>query len=202
VPSIEKGIREAMGRGVLAGYPVVDVKVRLHDGSYHEVDSNEMAFKMAGSMGFKEGCRKAKPVLLEPVMDVEVVTPSEFQGAVVGDLNSRRGKILSMEARANAQVIRANVPLGQMFGYATDVRSMTQGRATYTMHFDHYAPVPQSIADGLRRLGIVVITAEGDDAKRLLDDALLERATARGCVLVTNAEDFTVLAASGWEQGR
>jgi elongation factor G len=121
--------------------------VALTDGSYHEVDSSEMAFKIAASMGFKVGCRKAKPVLLEPVMDVEVVCPTEYQGAVVGDLNSRRGKIIAMEARASAQVIRANVPLGQMFGYATDVRSMTQGRATYTMQFARYEEVPRPIAE-------------------------------------------------------
>jgi elongation factor G len=147
VPAVEKGIKEAAETGVLAGYPVVDVKVSLTDGSYHEVDSNEMAFKIAASMGFKEGCRKAKPVLLEPVMDVEVVVPSEYQGAVVGDLNSRRGRIVSMDSRGNAQVIRANVPLGQMFGYATDVRSMTQGRATYTMQFARYEEVPRNIAE-------------------------------------------------------
>jgi len=147
VPAVEKGIREAAETGVLAGYPVVDIKVSLTDGSYHEVDSNEMAFKIAASMGFKEGCRKAKPVLLEPVMDVEVVVPSEYQGAVVGDLNSRRGRIVSMDSRGNAQVIRANVPLGQMFGYATDVRSMTQGRATYTMQFARYEEVPRNIAE-------------------------------------------------------
>src|SRR5207245_2638047 len=138
VPAVEKGIKEAAETGVLAGYPVVDIKVSLTDGSYHDVDSSEMAFKIAASIGFKEGCRKAKPVLLEPVMDVEVVAPSEYQGAVIGDLNSRRGRIVSQEVRANAQVIRANVPLGQMFGYATDVRSMTQGRATYTMQFARY----------------------------------------------------------------
>jgi elongation factor G len=147
VPAVEKGIREAAETGVLAGYPVVDIKVSLTDGSYHDVDSNEMAFKIAASMGFKEGCRKAKPVLLEPVMDVEVVVPSEYQGAVVGDLNSRRGRIVSMDSRGNAQVIRANVPLGQMFGYATDVRSMTQGRATYTMQFARYEEVPRAIAE-------------------------------------------------------
>ncbi len=147
VPAVEKGVREAAETGVLAGYPVVDVKVALTDGSYHEVDSSEMAFKIAASMGFKEACRKAKAVLLEPVMDVEVVCPSEYQGAVVGDLNSRRGKIVAMEARAGAQVIRANVPLGQMFGYATDVRSMTQGRATYTMQFARYEEVPRPIAE-------------------------------------------------------
>jgi elongation factor G len=147
VPAVEKGIKEAAETGVLAGYPVVDIKVSLTDGSYHEVDSSEMAFKIAASMGFKEGCRKAKPVLLEPVMDVEVVCPSEYQGAVIGDLNSRRGRIISQEIRANAQVIRANVPLGQMFGYATDVRSMTQGRATYTMQFARYEEVPRNIAE-------------------------------------------------------
>jgi elongation factor G len=147
VPAVEKGVKEAAETGILAGYPMVDLKVALTDGSYHEVDSNEMAFKIAGSMGFKEAARKAKPVLLEPVMDVEVVTPTEFQGAVVGDLNSRRGKIISMDARASAQVIRANVPLGQMFGYATDVRSMTQGRATYTMQFARYEEVPRPIAE-------------------------------------------------------
>jgi elongation factor G len=147
VPAVEKGVREAAETGVLAGYPVVDVKIALTDGSYHEVDSNEMAFKIAGSMGFKEAARKAKAVLLEPVMDVEVVVPEEFMGAVVGDLNSRRGRIASMEARGNAQVVRAHVPLGQMFGYATDVRSMSQGRATYTMQFARYEEVPRQIAE-------------------------------------------------------
>ena len=147
VPAVEKGVKEAAETGVLAGYPMVDVKVSLTDGSYHEVDSSEMAFKIAASMGFKQGCRKARPVLLEPVMDVEVVCPEEYMGAVVGDLNSRRGRIASMEARAGAQVIRAHVPLGQMFGYATDVRSMTQGRATYTMQFARYEEVPRPIAE-------------------------------------------------------
>jgi elongation factor G len=147
VPAVEKGIREAMDTGVLAGYPMVDIKVRLTDGSYHEVDSSEMAFKIAGSMGFKEAVRRAKPALLEPVMDVEVVTPEEYMGAIVGDLNSRRGRIVSMEARGSSQVIRANVPLGQMFGYATEMRSMTQGRATYTMQFARYEEVPPAIAD-------------------------------------------------------
>src|SRR5438552_160408 len=147
VPAVEKGIKEAMETGVLAGYPMVDVKVALTDGSYHDVDSSEMAFKIAGSMGFKEACRKAKPVLLEPVMDVEVVTPEEYMGAIVGDLNSRRGRILSMEARGSSQVIRANVPLGEMFGYATEMRSMTQGRATYTMQFARYEEVPAAIAE-------------------------------------------------------
>jgi elongation factor G len=147
VPAVEKGVKEAMETGVLAGYPMVDIKVQLTDGSYHEVDSSEMAFKIAGSMGFKEAVRRAKPVLLEPVMDVEVVTPEEYMGAIVGDLNSRRGRILSMEARGSSQVIRANVPLGQMFGYATEMRSMTQGRATYTMQFARYEEVPAAIAD-------------------------------------------------------
>ena len=145
--SIEKGVREALETGVLAGYPVVDVRVRLVDGSYHEVDSSEMAFKIAASMAFKEAARRAKTVLLEPVMDVEVVTPEEYMGAVVGDLNSRRGRIVAMEARGSSQVIRANVPLGQMFGYVTDLRSMTQGRATSTMQFARYEEVPAAIAD-------------------------------------------------------
>jgi len=147
IPAVEKGVREALDTGVLAGYPMVDIKVRLTDGSYHDVDSSEMAFKIAASMGFKEACRKAKPVLLEPVMDVEVVTPEEYMGAIVGDLNSRRGRIASMEARGTSQVIRASVPLGQMFGYATEMRSMTQGRATYTMQFARYEEVPPSIAE-------------------------------------------------------
>jgi elongation factor G len=147
VPAVEKGVKEAAETGILAGYPVVDMKVSLTDGSYHEVDSSEMAFKIAASMGFKEACRKAKPVLLEPVMDVEVVTPSEYQGAVIGDLNSRRGRIVNQEVRSGAQVIRAYVPLGQMFGYATDVRSMTQGRATYTMQFARYEEVPRNLAE-------------------------------------------------------
>jgi len=147
IPAVEKGVREALDTGVLAGYPIVDIKVRLTDGSYHDVDSSEMAFKIAASMGFKEACRRAKPVLLEPVMDVEVVTPEEYMGAIVGDLNSRRGRIVSMEARGSSQVIRATVPLGQMFGYATEMRSMTQGRATYTMQFARYEEVPPAIAE-------------------------------------------------------
>ena len=147
IPAVEKGVREALDTGVLAGYPIVDIKVRLTDGSYHDVDSSEMAFKIAASLGFKEACRRAKPVLLEPVMDVEVVTPEEYMGAIVGDLNSRRGRIVSMEARGSSQVIRATVPLGQMFGYATEMRSMTQGRATYTMQFARYEEVPPAIAE-------------------------------------------------------
>ncbi len=144
---IEKGIEEAMQGGVLAGFPMVDVKVEVFDGSYHDVDSSEMAFKIAGSMGFKAGCEKAKPILLEPIMDVEVVTPESYMGDVIGDLNSRRGKIQGMEPRAGAQVITAQVPLADMFGYATDLRSKTQGRATYTMQFAHYAQVPNNIAE-------------------------------------------------------
>jgi elongation factor G len=147
VPAVEKGVREALETGVLAGYPVVDVKVRLTDGSYHEVDSSEIAFKIAGSMAVKEACRRAKPVLLEPVMDVEVVTPRDYVGAVIGNLNSRRGRIASQEIRGTSEVVRASVPLGQMFGYATDLRSMTQGRATYTMQFARYEEVPPAIAE-------------------------------------------------------
>ncbi|HWR58452.1 MAG TPA: elongation factor G [Thermodesulfovibrionales bacterium] len=149
IPAVEKGVKEAMDSGVLAGYPVVDVKAVLYDGSYHEVDSSEMAFKIAGSMAFKEAAKKGKPVLLEPIMSVEVVTPEEYMGDVMGDLNSRRGKIQSMEKRGNAQVIRAEVPLAEMFGYATDLRSKTQGRATYTMQFSHYEDVPKGIADSI-----------------------------------------------------
>ncbi len=147
IPAVDKGIQEAMDTGVLAGFPVVDFKVTLIDGSYHEVDSSEMAFKIAGSMGFKEGCQKAGAVLLEPIMSVEVVVPEEYMGDVIGDLNSRRGRIMGMDSRAGAQVVSAMVPLAQMFGYATDVRSATQGRATYTMTFDHYEQVPKSVSE-------------------------------------------------------
>ncbi len=147
LPAVEKGVREAAETGVLAGYPMVDVKVALTDGSYHEVDSSEMAFKIAGSMAFKEACRRAGPVLLEPIMQVEVVVPEEYMGAVVGDLNSRRGRVQAMDTRAGSHIIRATVPLATMFGYATDLRSMTQGRATYTMQFARYEEVPQSIAE-------------------------------------------------------
>ncbi len=149
IPAVEKGIKEAMESGVVAGYPVVDVKATLYDGSYHEVDSSEMAFKIAGSMAFKEAAQKAQPVLLEPIMSVEVITPEDYMGDVIGDLNSRRGKVQSMEKRGNAQVIRALVPLAEMFGYATDLRSKTQGRATYTMQFSHYEEVPKNIAEGI-----------------------------------------------------
>jgi elongation factor G len=149
IPSVDAGIKEAMEAGVLAGFPVVDIRVRLVDGSYHDVDSSEMAFKVAGSMAFKEASRRGKPVLLEPVMAVEVVTPEEYMGDVIGNINSRRGQIEGMEPRGNAQVIRAKVPLAEMFGYATDVRTMSQGRATYSMQFLHYAEVPNSIAEKL-----------------------------------------------------
>lgn len=147
IPAVEKGVREALENGVLAGYPVVDVKVTLVDGSYHEVDSSEMAFKIAGSMAFKNAVQKANPVLLEPIMSVEVVTPEEYMGEVIGDLNSRRGRIQTLMKRASVQVISAFVPLSSMFGYATDLRSRTQGRATYTMQFSHYEEVPKSIAE-------------------------------------------------------
>jgi elongation factor G len=147
IPSVEKGIREALDSGVLAGYPVVDVKVTLLDGSYHEVDSSEMAFKVAGSMAFKEAARKAGPVLLEPIMDVEVVTPDEYLGDIMGDLSSRRGKVGGIMQRSDAQVIGASVPLSEMFGYSTQLRSMSQGRAVYTMQFSHYQEVPKSKAE-------------------------------------------------------
>jgi elongation factor G len=146
IPSVDKGIQDALDTGVVAGYPVVDVQVELVDGSYHEVDSSEMAFQIAGSMAAKEALKRANPVLLEPIMDVEVVVPEEFMGDVMGDLSSRRGQIQGMDTRGGGQVIRAMVPLSEMFGYATTVRSKTQGRATFTMQFDHYAEVPQSIA--------------------------------------------------------
>ncbi len=149
IPAVDLGIQEAMESGVLAGYPVVDIRVELVDGSYHDVDSSEIAFKVAGSMAFKEGMKRAKPKLLEPVMAVEVVTPEDYLGDVMGDLNSRRGRIENLEPRGNAQVIKARVPLAAMFGYATDLRSTTQGRATFTMQFERYEEVPQSIASEL-----------------------------------------------------
>lgn len=147
IPAVGKGAEEAAENGILAGFPIVDVKVTCYDGSYHDVDSSEMAFKIAGSMGFKEGARKAGPQLLEPIMAVEVVVPEEYMGDVIGDLNSRRGRIMGMEARAGAQVVNAHVPLSSMFGYATDLRSATQGRATYSMVFDHYDPVPKALSE-------------------------------------------------------
>ncbi len=147
IPAVEAGIKEAMEMGVIAGFEVVDVKVELYDGSYHEVDSSEMSFKIAASMAFKEAVRKAKPVLLEPIMKVEVVTPEEYLGDVLGSINSRRGRIENIEHRIHTQVISASVPLGEMFGYATDLRSLTQGRASYTMHFSKYEEVPESVKE-------------------------------------------------------
>jgi elongation factor G len=151
IPAVDKGIQEAMANGVSYGFPMVDVKVTLYDGSYHEVDSSEMAFKIAGSMALKEGSGKAKPVLLEPIMKVEVVTPEENMGDVMGDLNSRRGMIQGMEDAPSGKIIRAEVPLASMFGYATDLRSATQGRATYSMEFAKYSEVPASIADAVTK---------------------------------------------------
>jgi elongation factor G len=161
IPAVEKGVKEATENGALAGYPIVDVKITLFDGSYHDVDSSEIAFKIAGSMAFKEAARKASPVLLEPIMSVEVVVPEDFMGDVIGDLNSRRGKVLGMDTRPAAQAIDARVPLAQMFGYATDLRSMTQGRATYTMQFSHYEPVPANVAEGI----IAKLDGKSDDKK-------------------------------------
>jgi elongation factor G len=146
VPAVEAGVKGAMSNGVLAGYPMVDVKVTLFDGSYHEVDSSEMAFKIAASMGFKEGCKKAKPVLLEPIMKIEIITPDDYLGDVLGDFNSRRGKVEGMDPRSGAQAIHGFVPMAQMFGYATVLRSISQGRAIYTLTFSHYEEVPASIA--------------------------------------------------------
>jgi len=146
IPAVDLGIQEAMESGVLAGYPVVDIRIELVDGSYHDVDSSELAFKVAGSMAFKEAMKRGKPKLLEPVMAVEVITPEDYLGDVMGNLNSRRGRVESLEPVGNAQVIRAIVPLAEMFGYATDLRSMTQGRAEFTMQFERYEEVPQSIA--------------------------------------------------------
>ena len=149
ISAIEKGVKERMENGVVAGYPLRDIKVTVIDGSYHEVDSNEMAFKIAGSMGFSDACKKADPVLLEPIMKVEVLVPQDFMGDVIGNLNGRRGKVQGMKVRAGAQAIEASVPLMEMFGYATDLRSRTQGRATYSMEFDRYEQVPRQIADAI-----------------------------------------------------
>ncbi len=151
IPAVEKGVKEQMENGVIAGYPVVDVKVSLYDGSYHEVDSSEMAFKIAGSMCFKDGARNAKPVLLEPVMKVEVVTPEDYMGDVMGDLNRRRGLVQGMDDSPSGKIVRAEVPLGEMFGYATDLRSATQGRATYSMEFAKYNEAPASVAEAVVR---------------------------------------------------
>lgn len=150
IPAVEKGIKEATETGVLAGYPVVDVSVRLYDGSYHEVDSSELAFKIAGSMAFKDAVRRASPVILEPIMKVEVVVPEDFMGAVIGDISSRRGKISGTELRGGMQAIRAEVPLAEMFGYATNLRSLTEGRGLFTMEFSHYAELPEMLSQGIR----------------------------------------------------
>jgi elongation factor G len=147
IPAVDEGIQEAMKSGVVAGYPVVGVKATLFDGSYHEVDSSEMAFHIAGSMAFKEAMRKSNPVLLEPIMRVDVTVPEEYMGDVIGDINSRRGRIDSMDARSNVQIIHSFVPLAEMFGYATDLRSKTQGRGVYVMQVDHYEPVPKNVQD-------------------------------------------------------
>ncbi len=146
IPSVDAGCQEAMEFGVLAGYPLVDVKVTLTDGQYHDVDSSELAFKIAGSMAFKEAARKADPVLLEPMMAVEVTTPEDYMGDVIGDLNSRRGQIQAMDERAGARIVKATVPLSEMFGYVGDLRSKTSGRASYSMQFDSYAEVPAGVA--------------------------------------------------------
>jgi elongation factor G len=150
IPAVEKGVKEAMNNGILAGYPMVDIKVAVYDGSYHDVDSSELAFKMASIFAFKDACQKAKPVLLEPVMKVEVVTPEEYMGNIIGDLNARRGQIGDMVDRTNVKAIDAKVPLSEMFGYATDIRSMSQGRANYTMEFLHYAEVPVNILEKIK----------------------------------------------------
>ena len=144
---MDAGIQQSLDAGVLAGYPTVDVRAVLTDGKYHDVDSSEMAFKIAGSMAFKEALRKAKPVLLEPIMSVEVVTPDEYMGDVIGDLNSRRGQVGGMDQRGNSQIVRAQVPLSEMFGYSTDLRSRTQGRASYSMHFGSYQQTPASVQE-------------------------------------------------------
>jgi len=147
IPAVEKGCEEALANGIKAGYPIVDVRVTLTDGKYHDTDSSEIAFKVAGSLAFKEAARRAKPILLEPIFKVEVVVPEEYMGDVIGDLNRRRGRVDGMNPRGNAQVVDAHVPLSEMFGYATDLRSATQGRATYTMQFDRYDEVPATIAE-------------------------------------------------------
>jgi elongation factor G len=153
IPAVDRGVREQMENGVVAGYPMVDCRVTLYDGSYHDVDSSEMAFKIAGSMGFRDGAGKANPVLLEPIMKVEVVTPEDYMGDVMGDLNRRRGLPQGMDDAPVGKVIRAEVPLAEMFGYATDLRSMSQGRAVYSMEFEKYAEVPQSVADTIIKKG-------------------------------------------------
>jgi elongation factor G len=150
IPAIEKGVKEATETGVVAGYPVIDLSVELIDGSYHEVDSSEIAFKIAASMAFKDAIGRAKPVILEPNMKVEVVVPEEFMGVILGDLSSRRGKIIGTEPRGGLQAIRAEVPLAEMFGYATSMRSMTEGRGSFTMEFSHYIKVPEMLSPGIK----------------------------------------------------
>jgi elongation factor G len=150
IPAIEKGVREAFLSGTVAGYPMVDVKTAVFYGSYHEVDSSEIAFKMAAIFAFKEACQKASPILLEPIMKVEVTTPEEYMGNIIGDLSSKRGQIEEMSDRANIKVVKAKVPLAEMFGYSTSLRSMSQGRANYTMEFSHYAEVPKNILEGIK----------------------------------------------------
>jgi elongation factor G len=147
IKPVDEGIKEALTRGVLAGYPIDDVRIELYDGSFHDVDSSEMAFKIAGSMAFQDAAKKAKPVLLEPIMRVEVVVPEEYQAQVFGNLNARRAQIQGSDSRGGAQIIRAQVPLAEMFGYATDLRSRTQGRASFTMHFSHYEEAPASVSE-------------------------------------------------------
>src|SRR5690606_22511344 len=147
IPAVQAGLEDALENGVIAGYPLIDVKAKLYDGSYHDVDSNEMAFRIAASMALKNAAKKCDPALLEPVMKVEVVIPEEYLGDIMGDITSRRGRVEGMEARGNAQVVKAFVPLAEMFGYATSLRSNTQGRGVYSMHFDHYEEVPKSIAE-------------------------------------------------------
>jgi elongation factor G len=149
IPAVEKGVREALGRGVIAGYQLTDLEVTLYDGSYHEVDSSEAAFKIAASMALQDGVKKAKPVILEPVMKIQVIIPSEFLGDITGDLSSKRGKIEAMNDRANTKVVDAMVSLSEMFGYATKLRSMTQGRGAFTMEFDHYDIVPKNLEEAI-----------------------------------------------------
>ena len=162
IPAVKKGVEDTLPNGVLAGYPVVDVKVTLTFGSYHEVDSNENAFKMAASMGFKDGCRKASPVILEPMMAVEVETPEDYAGNVMGDLSSRRGMVQGMDDMlGGGKIIKAEVPLSEMFGYSTTLRSMSQGRATYTMEFKHYSEAPKNVADA-----IITVTRQVSPAER------------------------------------
>ena len=145
IPSVEKGVKEAMTKGFLAGYPVVDIRVTVYDGSFHEVDSSDMAFQIAGSMAFKSGQEQAGPVLLEPIMDVEIIVPNEYLGQITGDINSRRGRIMGIEGRGKQEYVKATIPMSEMFKYATELRSMTGGRGSYSMKFDHYEEVPAKI---------------------------------------------------------